>query len=55
MRTADCSTVAALMLVAGACGGNDDSEVVYSPEELGPALLTPDDIGSGWTEDTRGQ
>ncbi len=47
------STVAALMLVAGACGTKDDSEVIYSPEELGPALLTPDDIGSGWTEDQR--
>lgn len=45
--------IAVLALVAGACGGNQDSEVVYSPEELGPALLTPDDVGSGWTEDER--
>ncbi len=45
--------MAALALVAGACGGNDENEVVYSPEELGSALLTPDDIGSGWTEDER--
>ncbi len=45
--------IAVLALVAGACGGNDENEVVYSPEELGPALLTPDDIGSGWTEDER--
>ena len=45
--------MAALALVAGACGGNDENEVVYSPEELGSALLTPDDIGTGWTEDER--
>jgi hypothetical protein len=44
---------AALALVAGACGSDDSAEVVYSPEELGTALLSPDDIGSGWTEDQR--
>jgi hypothetical protein len=44
--------VAGLALVTAACGGSDDgAEVVYTPEELGAALLTVDDIGSGWTEE----
>jgi hypothetical protein len=45
--------IAVLALTAGACGGDDDSEVVYTPEELGTALLTADDIGTGWTEENR--
>jgi hypothetical protein len=43
----------ALAFAAVACGGEDDGQVVYSPEELGTALLTADDIGSGWTEEQR--
>jgi len=44
--------VAALSLV-GACGGDDKDEVVYSPDELGAALLTAADIGPDWTEQAR--
>ena len=44
--------VAALSLV-GACGGDDDAEVVYPPAELGTALLTAADIGTDWTEEAR--
>jgi hypothetical protein len=46
--------MAALALAAAACGGDDDgADVVYTPEELGAALLTAEDIGSGWTEQER--
>ena len=48
------AVMTALALAAAACGGDDDgAEVVYTPEELGSALLTADDIGSGWTEEER--
>jgi hypothetical protein len=45
--------IAVLALAAAACGGDDGDEVVYTPEELGTALLTADDIGTGWTEENR--
>jgi hypothetical protein len=44
--------VAALSLV-GACGGDDEDQVVYSPDELGTALLTAADIGTDWTQTAR--
>jgi hypothetical protein len=45
--------VVAALSLAGACGVDDEDEVVYSPDELGAALLTAADIGTDWTEQAR--
>jgi hypothetical protein len=43
-------TLIVLAIVSAACGNSDDEAAVYSPEELGTALLTADDVGSGWIQ-----
>lgn len=43
--------VTACLALLAACGGDDPK--IYSPTELGDALLTVDDMGPGWTESQR--
>jgi hypothetical protein len=46
------TVVAAVALVFGGCGDEDEAQV-FSADELGSVLLAPDDVGPGFAEDER--
>lgn len=52
---ANCRTLSLMSLTLGACGsgGSTNKTATITPQQLGEALLTTSDLGTGFTETQR--